>query len=255
MTATTQHTIALVHALILNPDLPGDAERCQGTYGFAYLHLPLLANVLGWAEHELIDTCLRHHRVHGVPPTRKEFDAVVHWYHSLRRADLSLDEVGSSTLAPVDAAAALEALDSIVASLTRSPNNPDGPIRRSRDGAFLDGSEGPILTGTPTERLTWLALYYLNSEHNNFMSVKRLLKQVGGSNEAMQAAIRSLTARGIVHRIHEPGIGPMVRLHDIHSRKSADARADYQLRLAEGKQTNYSGPFFGDTPFRLEVSY
>jgi hypothetical protein len=126
----------------------------------------------------------------------------------------------------------------IIDSLTNSPSNPYGPVRRTRDGAYMDSSAGPSLTGTPTERLVHLYLWSQRSTGHD-ASVKRIAQELGSSLVAVEAAIRTLVRERVVVRMHQPGIGFIARLADVHTPRQADRReerhrmADVDLMVGE----------------------
>jgi hypothetical protein len=68
-----------------------------------------------------------------------------------------------------------------------------------------DGHTQP--SGTPTERVVWVALWHLGTFHGSWTWGTQLWCHVGGSVRSVEGAILSLIKRGIAERVHsEEGI-------------------------------------------------
>jgi hypothetical protein len=233
---TRRHALTYQHLLFRDPNRPGDAARAAKAHTACRKDRELLRHVLRASLAELLALCGDYYDANHTAPTLAEFraDLTKRFGEKLDETELLLREyetLAPTLLAPhlLDAATILER---IVASRTWSSQNPYGPIRRRADGTFLDGSRGPILTGTPTSRLLWLYLYH----HGGPITLQQLDCQLGCGLPSLQAAIRTLVRLGIVRRMHEPGYGTVVCLESVYTREAADARVQYQYSLTPAYQ-------------------
>lgn len=231
-----RHALTYLHLLLLDPDRRGDAARTAAVHTAYKQHRELLVHVLQSSPDQLLAHCAYYYDAHHTAPTLAEFRAFLDGSYcgKLNETELLLREYETSlpTCLPAHLLDADTVLERIVASRTWSSQNPYGPIHRRADGTFLDGSRGPILTGTPTSRLLWLYLYH----HGGPITLQQLDCQLGCGLPSLQAAIRTLVRLGIVRRMHEPGYGTVVCLESVYTREAADARVQYQYSLTPAYQ-------------------
>jgi hypothetical protein len=160
---------------------------------------------------------------------------------SLRRDEVIWRQVLKME-AKIGPAAGSDGVDVIVNHMIDEASVAGGPI--VRDGNRLcGGNEGPVLSGTATSRILWLLLYtgergrYLRDDEPctlyercdellqaSYHDVAALHAQIGGSLPTLYAAVRQLTARGIIEQ-SDRRAGGKIRL-----------RASYTWRAAEDRK-------------------
>jgi hypothetical protein len=225
-------------ALTYNPGLPGDYARAERVYDWALDYWTLITNVLQSpsAAHELMEfAMLQPYKHRRVVPTTSEVEArlAAIYFGTIPGGEQMLlhDLAAMPPIdTPVELPVAQAALDIIIDRLTYSPENPDGPIYRTRSGKFLPGAYSPYVSGTPTERLVWLGLYHrhLPDGPTSKAPIRHLAEELGCSLQSTVTAVRSLERRGIVNDLYDAPHPSYVMLSAIYTAAAADERVAWQ---------------------------
>jgi hypothetical protein len=228
---TQGHALTLYNSLLLHDGQHGDAARAAIAHAWFAEHRNILRYLLPYTHFRLLDRAHEHYREFGTVPTAQTAASYITQCTSLTSLTMLLHCYANiaDTLPLLDLAGVRAALGDIISALTRTPDSPHCPVRRSADGAMLDSQYGPVLFGTPTERILLLTLYSVDGGGD--LGVSRIHDMLGGSLTALQIAVRALNQKGVVQRYWTPGWGPAVRLVPVYSARAADERAKYSYSL------------------------
>jgi hypothetical protein len=89
--------------------------------------------------------------------------------------------------------------DFLKVSLLNSGGNPATERKMREQIMGRDNNAQP--SGTPTERLVWVALWHLGTFDTGWTWGTQLWSHIGGSTRSIDAAITTLVKRGVVERI------------------------------------------------------
>jgi hypothetical protein len=229
---TRRHALTLYNSLLLHDGQPDDAARAAIAHAWFAEHRDILRHLMPYTQWDLLDSVHRLYRKSGTVPTAETAASY------LMQGDGTLTSLTmllscyatiADKLPLLDLVGAQAALDDIISTLTRSSDSPHCPVRRSADGTMLGSVYGPVLFGTPSQRMLLLTLYYVDGGGD--LGVSRIHDMLGGSLTALQIAVRELNQKGVVQRYWVPGWGPAVRLAPVYSARAADERAKYSYSL------------------------